>query len=205
MAYNPVSDFLALLRKTSGGLRTESMPGLDFVAAALGRAGLITTWVNPTFAPSSTLAVWLRTSSTSWAAECSVFLYNVVTAEWEPATPLLWKALLLGGGLVPSADVFQSVATGAANVNAGTTLLAINRINPAATVLTLPSVLVAAAKPLRIVDWSTAVVAHDINLQPAAGEVIMRQADWDMFSTADQLAGMQLYPSTDLNGWVIAP
>lgn len=205
MPYSPLSDFLALLRKTPGGLRTEAMPGLDFVAAALARAGLITAWINPTFAPVSTTNVWLRTSSTSWAAECSVFLFDTVAGAWVPATPLLWKSLLLGGGLTPGADVFQSVTVGAANVNAATTLLAINRNNPANTVLTLPSVALAIAKPLRIVDWSTAVVAHDINLQPAGGEVIMRQPDWDMFSTADQLAGIQLYPSTDLNGWIITP
>lgn len=200
MAYSPTTDFLALLRLTSGGVRTERMPGLDYVVAALARAGLFTLFVGQT-APTTNQAgtVWLLPASPSWTAEGLVFLWNPGTLEYEVATPALWATLLSTGG------VFQSVAGAAGVVGANTSLLAIQRANPAATALTLPSVTTRFGKALQLVDWSTAVANHTVTITPAGAETIMLQPSWQILSTAVQLAGVTLRPSTDLNGWVIAP
>ena len=55
-----------------------------------------------------------------------------------------------------------------------------------------------------IIGWSTAVVGHTITLLPSGGATIMKRASWVLVSTADQLSGVDLLPSADLNGWVIA-
>lgn len=202
MAYDPTSDFLALVRQTSGGTRIASVPGLDFVIAALARAGQFALWVNPTNPPAVNQAstVWLKTSSQDWAGEGSVFLYNPTSGNFEPATPELWQ--LLFGAL--NAATFQSVSVAAANVNAGTTLLAVRRDNPGVTLLSLPSVNVR-TQDLKAADWSTNVAMHEIRFTPFGGETIMRRATFSMFSTPDQLAGVTLTPSIDLQGWVITP
>lgn len=208
MAYNPVTDFLALLRQTSGGVRTERMPGLDYVVAALVRAGLFQVSVGQT-APTAnqTTTAWLRPSLPSWVAEGTVFLWNALTTEYEPATPALWSALLgvgsgSGGG---SAYKFQSAAAASNIIVAGTSLLAIQRAAPGATGLTLPTVAAQAGKPIQIVDWSTGVANHVVTIGPVGGATIMQAASFKLLSTAVQLGGVTLYPSPDLNGWVIAP
>jgi hypothetical protein len=179
------------------------MPGLDFVTSALQRIGLFGLWVHPSNPPTTDVSstVWLKTSSTSWSAEGSIFLYNATTATFEPATPALWRAIFVAAS---GANVFQSVTGGAAAVNALTTLLAVERDNPGLTGLTLPSV-VGRSQSLQIVDWSTNVAAHEVRLAPWPGETIMRRAQFSIWSNADQLGGVTLYPSVDLLGWVIAP
>lgn len=200
MAYNPITDFLTLLRQTASGVEIAREPGLDYLVAALARAGLFSLSVGqaPPVANQPT-TVWLVPANPSWTAEGKVFLWNAQTQSYQLATPALWEALLVA----PSASVFQ-LATASANVvAANTTLLAVERNAPIATALTLPSVALRSGKALQIVDWSTSVVAHDIAI--TGPEVIMRQATWNLFSSPDQLAGVTLYPSVDLNGWVIAP
>lgn len=203
MAYNPSTDFLALLRQTSGGIRVESMPGLDYVLSAMARAQLFNLWVNPTSPPTVNPAptVWLKASSVSYATEGSVFLYNADTGNFQPANPQLWRAVFAAAAAV---SVFQSVTGNSANIGILTTLLAIERDNPGMTTLALPSV-VGRTLPLQIVDWSTNIAAHRIVINPSIGETIMRRATWSLYSTVDQLGGMTLYPSADLVGWVIAP
>lgn len=96
MGYTPTSDFLALFRTLSDGkVRSASMPGLDFVMAALSRAGLVTLWTNVATAPefNQETTVWLKPSSTSYAGEGSVWLWNASTQTFEPATPDLWAAM----------------------------------------------------------------------------------------------------------------
>lgn len=95
MAYNPVTDFMALLRQTSAGARMARVPGLDYVLAAMARAGMFSLTVGqvePTTNQGTT--VWLRPVAQSSAAESTVFLWNAATAEYEAATPALWAALL---------------------------------------------------------------------------------------------------------------
>lgn len=177
------------------------MPGLDYVVAAMARAGLFKLYAGQT-APTAnqSTTVWLMPALPSWTAEGIVFLWNSATAEYELATPSLWNQLLS-----PSQYVFQS-AVGASNVvNANTSLLAIQRAAPVSTALILPGLATRSTKPLQIVDWSTGVALHSIALTTADGATIMKQAAWNLQSTPDQLSGITLRPSAELNGWVITP
>jgi hypothetical protein len=201
MSYAPTTDFIALLRQTAGGEAVARMPGLDYIVAALARAGLFSLSVGQT-APlvNQATTVWLKPSQPSWVAEGTVYLWNAAAGTYQVATATLWSVLL---GL--SGYSFQSAATAAANIASVTSLLAVQRTAPAATALILPSVAVRGRRSLQIVDWSTGVAAHAITLTPAGTETIMQQPSWTLLSTAVQLAGVTLYPSPDLNGWVIAP
>jgi hypothetical protein len=208
MGYTPTTDFLALLRNTGGGVRTEQMPGLDWVVAALARAGFITLSVSAT-APTSNQAAtaWFQPASPSWTAEGVLFLWNATTSTYQPATPALWSAYFLP---VISGYTFQSVNAANASITAGVTLAAVQRAAPAATALILPTLAAqfASGKKLQIVDFSTTVVNHVITLtvpELVAPPTIMGQASQQLLSTAAQLAGIMLQPSPDLNAWVIAP
>lgn len=202
MAYSSTTDFIALLRQTSGGVRTERMPGLDYVVAAMARAGMFQLSVGqtaPTVNQPST--VWLQPSTPSWVAEGVVFLWNAVLGQYQAATPALWTALLTANNYS-----FQSVPLSTGVALPATTLLAVQRIAPAATALLLPPLNQRIAdKAIKIVDWSTGVAAHTITLTTPDGSTIMQQASLQLLSTAVQLAGVALYPSPDLNGWIIAP
>jgi hypothetical protein len=96
MAYSSLTDFLALVRSTAGGARVERMPGMDYVLAALARAGMFTLSVSATEpATDQATTAWLRPAEGgSWTAEGTLFLWNAGTAAYEPATPALWKALI---------------------------------------------------------------------------------------------------------------
>lgn len=210
MSYNPITDFLGLLRITGGGVRSERMPGLDFVVAALARAGLITLYVGQT-APTANQAstAWFVPASPSWTAEGALFLWNAINNDYEPATPALWTALL---SLVLSGYSFQSVAAPANNISVGTTVLAVQRGNgnaPTATSLVLPSLGAQWAKnptgKLQIVDFSTDIVQHTITVSTADGSTIMQRPNFLLYSTPDQLAGVMLQPVPELNSWIIAP
>lgn len=203
MSYNPLTDFLGLLRLNAGVASAERMPGLDWAVAALARAGLITLSVGqtPPLVDQPT-TVWFKPSVPSWVAEGTVFLWNAAMGAYQPATPALWNMLL-----APSGYFFQSVS-GASNViSSGVTILAIQRTAPLSTALVLPSLASqwASGRPLKIVDWSTTVTNHLISITSPDGASIMRQGTWQLLSTADQLAGVTLHASPDLNGWVIAP
>lgn len=203
MSYNPLTDFIGLLRLSSGVANMERMPGLDYIVAALARAGLISLSVGQTPPTANQpTTVWFKPSLPSWVAEGVVFLWNASTGAYELATPALWNALLS-----PSGYLFQSAA-GASNVIAsGVTIAAVQRTAPTATALVLPSLAGqwASGRPLKITDWSATVTNHLITLTPVDGSTIMRQMSWQLLSTADQLAGITLHAVPDLNGWVIAP
>lgn len=95
MAYNPTSDFPAMLRDTGDGMRFERVPGVDWMLAAMARAGMFVLWVNATSAPSANFAttVWLKTANASYASEGSVWLWDVASSTYLPATPYLWQKL----------------------------------------------------------------------------------------------------------------
>lgn len=200
MSYNPLTDFLALLRQTGNGVRTERMPGLDYVVAAMARAGMFNLSVGQT-APTTNQAttVWLRPSNPSWVAEGTVFLWNALTSEYEPATHISWAAFLNQA----AGYNFQSAPNAANNVLALKSLVAVQRAAPAATTLFLPSVAAQSGKLLQITDFSTGVTNHVITLSPQGTSSIMQQSSWELLSTAVQLAGVTLQPSIDLNAWVI--
>lgn len=205
MAYNFATDFLGLLRLTGGGVRTERMPGLDYVVAALQRMGLITLYTGQT-APTTNQAstVWIKPNLPSWTAEGVVYLWDSVNLVYAVATPALWVVFFAG---IRTAYSFQSAAAANNNVLAGTTLLAVQRVAPVTTALVLPVLGAQFAKgvPIRIADFSTGVVNHTIAITTPDGATIMQSANWALLSTADSLAGILLYPSPDLNAWVIAP
>lgn len=107
-----------------------------------------------------------------------------------------------------SASIFAEpvlVTTGSATVGAGDAAIAINRVAPSATGLTLPKVSDRLGLPLHIIDWSTSVTDHTITLTPNGTEKIMRAATWPLYSNAGSLVSVTLYPSVVLNGWYIAP
>lgn len=97
------------------------------------------------------------------------------------------------------------VLTGGGAIAAGTAAVALNEVSPTTTALTLPPVASQDGLPLSIVDWSNPVTNHAITITPNGTETIMRLTTWTIYSTADQLASITLYPSTTLNGWYIAP
>lgn len=203
MAYAPTTDFLALLRQTGNSVQFARMPGLDYVVDALARAGMFRLFIGQTPPTNNqTSTVWLKPSLPTWVAEGSVFLWNAATGAFELATPALWAVLI-----APSGYSFQSVALATGVINAGVTLLAVQRTAPANTALVLPSLISQwlTGRPLKIIDWSTTVTNHLVTLTPPDGSMIMRQTSWSLLSTADQLAGITLHPSPDLNGWVVAP
>lgn len=103
-----------------------------------------------------------------------------------------------------SEPVFSAVSP--VNVDVATSALGLNRVSPVATTVNLPSVTLRAHAFLSIFDMSTAIAGdHTITLVPAAGENIMGAPTWTIVSTAAQLAGITLRPSTTLNGWYVSP
>ena len=205
MSYTPQTDFLAIARLTSSGVRQGRMPGLDFVVDALARMGLINLSIGQT-APTANQATtaWFVPSSPSWVAEGSLFLWNSVLQQYQLATPALWIAFL-GGAF--SGYSFQSIKTPGGVVLPGTSVLAIQRATPAATALVLPGLVAqfTTGRKLQIVDFSTAVANHAITVTTPDGATIMQQNSLKLLSTAAQLAGVMLQPSPDLNSWIIAP
>lgn len=207
MSYDPTTDFIGLLRLTSGtSVRSERMPGLDWMVAALNRMGLFALSVGqsaPTVNKPTT--VWLKPAIPSWSAEGTIYLWDAVAAAYAVATPALWTAFLAA---IVNGYSFQSVAVaGPVNILAGTTLLAVQRDNPVTTSLVLPGLGAqwATGKPVQVVDFSTNVVNHTIQITTPDGATIMQLAQWSLLSTAVQLSGITLWPSPDLNSWVIAP
>ena len=201
MSYNSATDFIGLLRLVGSGVRSERMPGLDYVVAALSRMGFINLSVGQT-APTVNQAttVWFQPAIPSWASEGTTWIWNSVAGAYQIATPTLWAALLS-----PSPSVFQSLAAANNIINAGTSLAAIQRAAPAATAVQLPTVAAQALTQNDIVltDFSTGVANHTITISPVGGATIMQQATWKLISTPDSLATVRLRPSPDLNSWVL--
>lgn len=95
MVFNPATDFLALWRNVAGTVSKVEMPGLDYVVAALARAGLITLSVSAT-APvvSQSTTAWLKAAVPSYSAEGALFLWDKVTTAYLPATAALLLQML---------------------------------------------------------------------------------------------------------------
>lgn len=203
MSYDPASDFLGLLRLTAGGVRSERMPGLDYVVSALARAGLFTLSVGQT-APTVNQAttVWFQPAIPSWLAEGVLYIWNPVTQRYEVATPALWQTIFAAGS-----SLFQSLPLANNQINPGVTLAAVQRVAPANTAVLLPTIAAQylAKKDIDLIDYSTGVTNHDIAISTPDGSTIMQKATWHLLSTADQLAGIKLRASPDLNAWIIAP
>lgn len=95
MVYNPAADFVGLWRNNAGQVSKSEMPGLDFLVAALARAGVINLVVAA--APpvvSQSVTAWLRTAVPSYSAEGALFLWDAVSAAYVAATPALFLSML---------------------------------------------------------------------------------------------------------------
>ncbi len=95
MSYNPATDFIGLLRLIGSTVRSERMPGLDYVVAAFSRMGFINLSVGQT-APTNNQAttVWFQPAIPSWVAEGVLRLWDPVAGAYAVATPFLWGVLL---------------------------------------------------------------------------------------------------------------
>lgn len=93
--------------------------------------------------------------------------------------------------------------SGDAAIAALTQAVAVTRNNPVTTNLQLPDVNLQNGIPLFIFDWSTNVVNHQINLTPFAGQTIMRQLTWPIFSAGAALGWAALRPASNLSGWFL--
>lgn len=95
MVYDPTKDFLGLWRNVAGVVSKVEMPGLDYVVAALARAGLVTLSVSAT-APvvNQATTAWLQTAVPSYSAEGVLYLWNPATSAYAIATPALLLVML---------------------------------------------------------------------------------------------------------------
>lgn len=171
---------------------------VNFPASVTGKKGLKVSksngvWtVEPDF--SSLVAIDPVTNSDElqiWVYTPSTDTYNVTTIS----------ALidLVGNRAEPT------LVTGDGAVSATDAVIAVQRTSPTKTSLSLPAISTRDGLPLRVVDWSTSVTDHEIELTPDGSETIMQAATWSIFSNSAQLGSLMLYPSTTLNGWYIAP
>lgn len=136
MSYTPTTDFLALLRQTSGGARVERMPGLDYLVSAMARAGMFLVSVSQTEPLANQAStVWIQPAVPSWSAEAAIFIYNTAAAQYQPATPILWSALIGGGGQV----VQDVTAPGPANILNNAGIVRVNQIISAPITLVMPA------------------------------------------------------------------
>lgn len=168
MSYSPLTDFIALLRQTSGGVRTERMPGLDYVVAALARAGVITLSVSAT-APIANQAAtaWFKPAVPSWTKEGVLFLWNVATGQYEAATPALWSSLFLA---TATQGVVQDVAApGPVNVQTSSTIVRVQNVGaPVTLVMPLSANKVGG---VLISDWANLAGANNITINRSGGDV----------------------------------
>jgi hypothetical protein len=166
MSYAPQTDFIALLRLTSGGVRAERMPGLDYIVSAMARAGLFTLSVGQS-APTANqkTTVWFRPAVPSWSAEGAVFLYDTSVASYVPATPALWSALLF------DVTVTQTItAPGPANVLTNADVVLVNQTVSAPIALTMPLSSDKSGGVL-ISDWKGDAGANNIRVTLSGADV----------------------------------
>lgn len=167
MSYSSATDFLALLRLLPGGVRTERMPGLDYVVSALARAGLITLFVGQT-APTTNQAAtaWFKPAIPSWLTEGTLFLWNPATLQYEVATPALWAAIF--AALIST--VTQDVTTaGPVNILANATVVRVLNVGaPVALVLPLASIKTGG---VLVVDWANLAGTNNITIARTAPDV----------------------------------
>lgn len=95
MVYNPTTDFIGLWRNAGGSVSKLEMPGVDYLIAALARAGIITVSVSGT-APAANQATtaWLHTAVPDWSAEGVFNLWDATAGAYVAATPALFFAFL---------------------------------------------------------------------------------------------------------------
>lgn len=99
MSYNPSTDFVGLWRAVSGGVQKSEMPGMDFVVSALARAGIIRAVISQTPPTTNqTTTAWFKPANPSFGAEGALFLWDVGSSSYLPATPELFHGADTSGG-----------------------------------------------------------------------------------------------------------
>lgn len=95
MPYNPATDFLGLWRNNGADVSKLEMPGLDYVVAALDRAGVLNLDVSATPpVANQDVTAWLQTAVPSSSGEGTLYLWNAAASAYEPATPALFLRML---------------------------------------------------------------------------------------------------------------
>ncbi len=175
MVYNPATDFLALLRSTSGGARSARMPGLDFIIEGFIRAGLVSVFVgqNPPVANQAT-TVWFKPAVPSWSGEGQVNIFNLAVGAYQPATPTLWTSLLLAVPVVPTAKILTAAGP-YASLPTDMTLIVKQVVGAPFTITVDWSRRTA---PLRVVDGKGDAAAHPITITPAFGQTQLAQVNF---------------------------
>lgn len=168
MSYSSITDFIALLRQTSGGLRTERMPGLDWAVAALARMGMITLSVGQTAPIASQLTTaWFKPAVPSSSVEGTLFLWNNTTGVYELATPTLWAALFVA--TAPAAIVQDVIVAGPVNVQANATVVRVQNVGaPVALVMPLSA---NKQGSVLISDWANLAGANNITISRSGADV----------------------------------
>ncbi len=101
MAYNYLTDFVGLWRAVTNGVEKGEMPGLDFVVAALGRAGILNLVISGSPpVVNQDVTAWFKPSSSppDYAAEGVLYLWN--GTAYVPATPDLFFQFLINNTTV---------------------------------------------------------------------------------------------------------
>jgi hypothetical protein len=116
MTYNPSTDFIGLWRTITGGVEKGEMPGLDWLVAALGRAGLVNVSVSGT-APTANQATtaWFVPANPSYSAEGGLYLWSATASAYLAATPSLFYQFLAAS--YGSSAVSWFATTGGAPLN----------------------------------------------------------------------------------------
>lgn len=170
MAYTPQTDFLAVLRQTSGGVRTGRVPGLDYVVDALARAGMFNLVVSQT-APvtNQPLTAWLKPALPSYNAEGTFYLWDASAGAYDPATPALWSALLEASS--SGSTVVQDVAiAGPTVVQTNANVVRVLNVG-AAVALTMP-LSANMSGPVLITDWANHAGTNKITITLSGGDTL---------------------------------
>ncbi len=167
MSYDPNNDFLALLRQMNGGVRTERMPGLDYVVAALARAGLIMRAGSQTAPTVNTVrTVWFKPSVPSYTYEGVIFLWNASNNEYELATPALWAALFVVSNATNIVQDITTIGPVAVQINAG--VVRVQNVGaPVSLVMPLSANMLTS---VLISDWANHAGANPITISLSGGE-----------------------------------
>ena len=160
MSYTPSTDFLALLRSTAGGMRTAQMPGLDYVIAAMARAGMFSLSIGQT-PPTSNQdeTVWLKPALQSWTAEGAVFLWNAATLEYEPGHHHLWAALWAAA---QEEDLQDVTTAGPVDILAHSDIVRVMNVGAPVTLVMPPSSEKVGA--VLVSDWANAAGTNNITI-----------------------------------------
>lgn len=182
MSYDPTRDFLSLLRQTSGGVRTERMPGLDYVVVAMARAGLILLVVGQSPPASDRVhTAWFKPAVPSWIGEGVLYLWNASSGQYEVASPGLWRALL---GSSSSATIVQDVAVvGPTPVQAAASVVRVMNVGAPVTLSMPPAANMAG--PVLISDWANHAGINPITITASSGDTFpLGLATWKIMGDA---------------------